>query len=110
MFFREKAIFESVTLDHFSQSGKSSFSTTAKTWCLPRARRICAPAPHTPQVLRPFDSTGTIDRYAHPGNFGTNALHAIVREVVSKCFQDVTMEKELSESFVESVAKNNFEW
>lgn len=39
---------ESVTLDQFSQSGKSSFSTTAKIWCSLSARPICASTPHAP--------------------------------------------------------------
>ncbi len=43
-------------------------------------------------------------------NFGTNALHGIVKEILSKCFEDPAMSTELGDGFVESVAKNNFEW
>jgi hypothetical protein len=41
---------------------------------------------------------------------GTNALHGIVKEILSKCFDDAAMSSEMADGLVESVAKNNFEW
>jgi hypothetical protein len=67
-------------------------------------------SPTPPQVLRPFDANGGIDPHTHPRNFGTNALYVIVKEILGKCFQSSSMDHALSDWFVESVAKNNFEW
>ena len=70
--------------------------------------RSISPTPS--QVLRPFDANGGIDPQAYPRNFGTNALYVIVKEILGKCFQSSSMDHALSDWFVESVAKNNFEW
>ena len=60
--------------------------------------------------MRPFDSAGRVDMDAPSRNFGTNALHGIVREILSKCFDDTAMSSEIADGLVESVAKSNFEW
>ncbi len=62
------------------------------------------------QVLRPLDAAGNIDLHANSRNFGTTALHGIVREIISKCFDGAVMSDQMGDGFVESVAKNNFEW
>jgi hypothetical protein len=62
------------------------------------------------QLLRPFDAAGNIDLHTNCRNFGTIALHGIVREILGQCFDGAVTHGQMGDSFVESAAKNNFEW
>jgi hypothetical protein len=63
------------------------------------------------QVLRPCQADGRdTDARADYKNFGSSALHGIVKEILGKCFNASAMSCEIGDGFVEAVAKNNFEW